>query len=108
MSDLCCGLKIFDASSCALYSLSFTFISLNKSVFLATGPHLCQSEQIPTIGGSSFWLVSEPGVTIFIVIFIAIQIVKGREKEQPKALVVYFYTTLARVFTLQRFLYVYF
>lgn len=31
-------------------------------------------------------MVSEPGVTIFIVIFIAIQIVKGREKEQPKPL----------------------
>ena len=29
-------------------------------------------------------MVSEPGATIFIVIFITIQIVKGREKEQPK------------------------
>lgn len=44
---------------------------------------------MPTIGGSSFWLVSEPGVAIFIVIFIAIQIVKGREKEQPKPLGVF-------------------
>ena len=34
-------------------------------------------------------MVSEPGVAIFIVIFIAIQIVKGREKEQPKPLGVF-------------------
>ena len=57
----------------------------------ATGPHLRQGEQVPRVEESSSWWANKLGVAIFIVIFIAIKIAKGREKEQQEALGILFF-----------------